>query len=236
MQTDKVYKSIGQRINTVLAERGILQKDLAEGVNVSKNTVSYWLSGGRHPSLAQITEVAQFLSVSVDYLLGLSKNSSLDENVQTACTVTGLQDYAVMLLQAYRGVRMLEDETVALPADEISDGEVYLLDILSSIIAGKAFPLLLLSLARLQKHSHSLRSHIDMFSLLGPEEGDAVSALAQRIYDSVRLDRLEVSDQFTRLLDEIVGLDKLIRDYDSMRAEVRKSRSEKHENESEPEG
>ena len=232
----RLYRKIGTRINGALAFRKISQKQLAQELGVRPNTVSYWCSGSRHPNYQQILEISKFLDVPTDYLFGISDSPSQDKSIQTACSVTGLKDYAVLLLQAWRGLGILSDGTLAFSDDELSDTGVYYLDILSSIIAGKAFPHLLHLLAKLKNHSEALRAHMTVFSLLGPEEGNAVSALAQGIYDSVRLDRLEIGDQFTRLLDEIVGLDKLIRDYDSMQEEVRKSHSEKHEDESEPEG
>lgn len=66
-------KIIGERINSALAVRGIKQKELADKLNVKDNVVSYFCSGSRTPNTLQIIEIANFLNVSSDYLLGLSE-------------------------------------------------------------------------------------------------------------------------------------------------------------------
>ncbi len=74
-------KIIGQRINSALAKANKMQKDLASHLGVRDNTVSYYCSGSRTPNTAQIIEIAKFLNVSTDYLLGLSdiQTSNIDK-------------------------------------------------------------------------------------------------------------------------------------------------------------
>lgn len=91
-------KEIGQRINTLLAERDKKQKELAEALGVLDNTISYFVSGKRVPNLEQIIKIAQFFDVSTDYLLGLNPNSTTDPEVKAICNYTGLSDEAVKAL------------------------------------------------------------------------------------------------------------------------------------------
>lgn len=65
-------KIIGERINSALAIRAVKQKELADALNVKDNVISYFCSGVRTPNTLQIIEIAKFLNVSSDYLLGMS--------------------------------------------------------------------------------------------------------------------------------------------------------------------
>jgi len=65
--------SIGQRLKTVLHERGMMQKELAEKIGVSEMVISRYIHGGRIISVPILIEICKALNVSADYLLGLSE-------------------------------------------------------------------------------------------------------------------------------------------------------------------
>ena len=83
---------IGKRINETLAIKDVKQKDLAKAIGVTDNTISYFVSGKRTPNTEQIIEIAKFLNVSADYLLGLSSNMTTDTELQAVCEYIGLDD------------------------------------------------------------------------------------------------------------------------------------------------
>lgn len=89
---------IGERINTALALRNIKQKELAKELGIKDNIVSYWCSGSRTPNTQQITEIAKFLNVSSDYLLGLTDTATTDMKLKSVCDYTGLEEKSVKLL------------------------------------------------------------------------------------------------------------------------------------------
>lgn len=91
-------KTIGYRITEALAKTGKLQKDIAKEIGVKDNVVSYFCSGARTPNTQQIIAIADFLNVSVDYLLGRSEVSSRDEDVHKAQLYTGLSEEALHVL------------------------------------------------------------------------------------------------------------------------------------------
>lgn len=64
---------IGNRINILLKSSGKKQKDLAEFLDVTANTVSYYVTGTRTPNVEQIINIARFFEVSTDYILGVNK-------------------------------------------------------------------------------------------------------------------------------------------------------------------
>lgn len=97
--TPDLAKTIGDRINEALALRDVKQKDLAKMLGVTDNTVSYYCSGSRTPNTQQITEIAKFLNVSADWLLGLSDNRTTDQATKELCETLGLSDLAIDLLK-----------------------------------------------------------------------------------------------------------------------------------------
>lgn len=95
-------KTIGKRINNALAFRNVKQKELAKVLEISDNTVSFFCSGNRVPNHEQIIQIAKYLNVSADYLLGLTDSMTNDKDIQFICDYTGL-DLSV--------IEFLHDET-----------------------------------------------------------------------------------------------------------------------------
>ena len=96
--TELTKQRIGLRLNDVLAQKDIKQKDLAEHIGVTPNTVSYYLSGDRCPDIEKIIEIAKYLNVTTDYLLGLSDVKSTDTKLKAICDYTGLSEDAIKRL------------------------------------------------------------------------------------------------------------------------------------------
>ena len=65
--------SLGQRLKKVLAEQGMMQKELAEKIGVNEMAISRYIHGGRIVSVPILIEICKALNVSADYLLGLSE-------------------------------------------------------------------------------------------------------------------------------------------------------------------
>lgn len=60
---------VGNRIYQLRKISGITQEQLAEKLNVSRQTVSKWESGGTTPDLEGIIKISQIFNVSLDDLL-----------------------------------------------------------------------------------------------------------------------------------------------------------------------
>ena len=89
---------IGDRISALLLEKNKKQKDLAEFLNVTANTISYYVTGARIPNIDQLKKIAVFFDVSIDYLLGASNVASMDIKIQEICDYIGLNDKAIKRL------------------------------------------------------------------------------------------------------------------------------------------
>ena len=61
-------------------KRGYSQKQLADVLHVSKNSVSHYELGGCMPSIEVIVNIADVFDVSIDYLLGRS-NANLSKRL-----------------------------------------------------------------------------------------------------------------------------------------------------------
>ncbi len=62
---------LGQRINELRLAFGWNQVQLAEKLNISKQTVSNWENDNIQPSIEMLVRIAKLFHVSTDYLLGL---------------------------------------------------------------------------------------------------------------------------------------------------------------------
>ena len=82
-------ETMGKRIAALRKERGVKQDELASFVGVSTQAVSKWENGGA-PDIELLPKIADFFSVSVDYLFGRSftdysdMQSALIEKVNSA--------------------------------------------------------------------------------------------------------------------------------------------------------
>ncbi len=74
---------IGKQIATMRKERGIKQEELANYVMVSPQAVSKWENGGV-PDIELLPKIAEFFSVSIDYLFGRTITDYTD--LKTALT------------------------------------------------------------------------------------------------------------------------------------------------------
>lgn len=96
--TELTKQRIGLRLNEILAQKEIKQKELAEHIGVTPNTVSYYLSGERCPDIEKLIEIAKFLNVSTDYLLGISNVKTANTELKSICEYTGLSEETVKWL------------------------------------------------------------------------------------------------------------------------------------------
>ena len=72
MKYEECYMKIfGQRVKQELKVQNKKQVDLATHLGVQKSTLSEWLNDNNEPPMKTIVEIALYLNVSTDYLLGI---------------------------------------------------------------------------------------------------------------------------------------------------------------------
>lgn len=122
-------KIIGTRINEVLAIRGVRQKDLAKHLGVTDNTISYYCSGARTPSILQITEIAKFLNVSTDYLLGMTNTMTQKQTIQSMVQQLGLPEHIVELLVTWNNLKHISNKNI----DDLTAMEKEILNLVDDV-------------------------------------------------------------------------------------------------------
>ncbi|MED1302979.1 MerR family transcriptional regulator [[Bacillus thuringiensis] serovar konkukian] len=74
--------TLGERIKSIRMKKNISQKELAEALNVNRSAISLYETNRKSPSRENTYKIATVLGVSIDYLLGLQTDSSLQtENI-----------------------------------------------------------------------------------------------------------------------------------------------------------
>ena len=97
----KGYDNVfAQRLRTLMKERGVTQDILAEKAGCSRQAVSQYMDGSSAPNVDKLLSIAEYFSVSTDYLLGLSGTPTNDKDLQFVCDYLGLTEKTVELLRA----------------------------------------------------------------------------------------------------------------------------------------
>ena len=69
-----MIKIFGERLKKERLKNDELQSDLAKELGVDVSMVSLWENGKNYPEVKKIIKIAEHYQVSVDYLLGLTKD------------------------------------------------------------------------------------------------------------------------------------------------------------------
>ena len=64
-----------QRLNILLKEKGLSKRELARKTGLSAMSISDWTTGKIQPTAESIFIIANYFSVSADFLLGLEDES-----------------------------------------------------------------------------------------------------------------------------------------------------------------
>lgn len=78
-------------IKDLRLNRGLNQVELAKELFVTKQTVSNWENGNLMPSVDMLIKIADYFSVSTDYLLGLDDRRYIETTGLTEQQITHIQ-------------------------------------------------------------------------------------------------------------------------------------------------
>lgn len=77
---EEVIRMIADKIKFLREQKGLTQTELSKKLGITRSSVNAWEMGISVPSTQYIVELANIFSVSTDYLLGVTKTSSIDTN------------------------------------------------------------------------------------------------------------------------------------------------------------
>jgi len=99
------------RLNDLLKEQKITQKELSEFIGVSKQSISFYVNGKRIPDIEILNRICEYFNVSADYLLGRTNVRSSNVEDQGIHERLGLSDRAIDMLEKYNkkfgGMRLI---------------------------------------------------------------------------------------------------------------------------------
>jgi transcriptional regulator with XRE-family HTH domain len=67
-----MQQKFGERLLALLEEKNISQGEFAEKMNCSRQSINFYILGKRSPDISLAAQMAQYLGVSCDYLIGFS--------------------------------------------------------------------------------------------------------------------------------------------------------------------
>ena len=95
--------NLGIKIKTLSLEKGVSQKELADFLGISRQTLYLWIKGERQPGREYLEKMAAFFQVSPESMLGRHDNVSLDEkSVQTFVSEESEAPSGVVAIPEYR--------------------------------------------------------------------------------------------------------------------------------------
>ncbi|WP_294366278.1 helix-turn-helix transcriptional regulator [uncultured Ruminococcus sp.] len=107
-------EQVGEKIRKLREETSTPQQKIADLLGVTRQSLSLYEKGERTINVEALGKLAEFFNVSADYLLGLSDVRSVEQDMQTACEVTGLTEKAIENIQnAYYYFRRAAREELA---------------------------------------------------------------------------------------------------------------------------
>lgn len=102
--------TISQRIFSILKEKKKKQKELSAYTGISEAAISDWKKKGTNPSSDKIFAIANFLEVSVEYLL--TGEDRTTQNVSQSAITTGNHSTSTVNIGLQEAYSQQEDETV----------------------------------------------------------------------------------------------------------------------------
>lgn len=91
--------NVSKRIVSLREEKGETQQELANAIGITRQSLSRYEIAARTVNAEVLGALARHFGVSADYLLGLSDVRSTEQDMRTACEVTGLTEETIESLQ-----------------------------------------------------------------------------------------------------------------------------------------
>ena len=71
----------GNKLKSLRENKGLLQKELADILNISLSSISMYERGERQPDNETLKKISNYFNVSIDYLLDNKNDSNLDKEL-----------------------------------------------------------------------------------------------------------------------------------------------------------
>ncbi len=75
--------TFGSILKALRNEKGISGKELADILKVHKGSISNWETDRRSPDKEMLNTIADYFGVTIDFLLGRTKNTNFNKGIKT---------------------------------------------------------------------------------------------------------------------------------------------------------
>ncbi len=136
---DSYNAAFPSRLRECVKARRVTQSDIATALGRSRQAVGYYMDGTSSPDWEMLVDLAKYLNVSADYLLGLSPYMDKEKENLTAPDM-GLTEGAVAILSTYQktdSAQMLNTLNSLIEAEATAHGYSPLQAIAAYLFFGK---------------------------------------------------------------------------------------------------
>lgn len=98
-----IRASIGEKIAYIRTSKNISQDDLAKAVHKTRQEINAYENEKRAISLSVLISIAEYLEVSIDYLVGINDIEKPNSDLQGIYKITGLSEKAIYVLSKFKG-------------------------------------------------------------------------------------------------------------------------------------
>ena len=203
LSENRTYQNVFDKANTTFAKNlremipGKKVGELAKYLGCTPQAINQYKQGTAFPKTENLIKIAEYLGVSMDYLLGLSNVSSLDPDVKMVCQYTGLSESSVLALRENRYPADIEVINELLSSDGFWE-------MVSKIAYLRAFEVRLSTERRLAKEK--------LQSGETEDTGYRLIASHSATMTSLKVAYLEVVESLPYLIDELYKYHQLIDD------------------------
>ena len=115
--------TLGQKIKKLRIEKGLTQKDLADQVHVTFQTVSKWEKDENEPDVSTLRELAKLFGCSMDYLLSEDETEAPEEVVEEP-VVAPVEQVTKTIIIHQKELHVCERCKKDIPEDELEMEQV----------------------------------------------------------------------------------------------------------------
>ena len=106
LSSETANQILAKRLQFLLKERNVNQSQLANGIEVQRQTTSNYVNGQSVPDAYTLEKLARYLGVTTDYLVGRSDIPAPTMDAELICQRTGLTPIALEKLCNLDGIRL----------------------------------------------------------------------------------------------------------------------------------
>lgn len=111
--------TLGQKLKKLRNEKGLTQKDLADQLHVTFQTISKWESDTNEPDIATLKEISKFYGCSFNYLLGEEDEEAPKEEVKEEPVVAPTEVITKTVVVHQRELHVCERCKKDIPEDDL---------------------------------------------------------------------------------------------------------------------